>query len=75
MYSAERQKDPKLRFLYRGTFGETVDAAVRPTVVIYDVSSLTFHTLGHVPANMSLGQSIRPEFCPKYSFLSKLHNE
>jgi hypothetical protein len=72
MYSAERQKDPKLRFLYRGTFGETVDAAVRPTVVIYDVSSLTFHTLGHVPTNMSLGQSIRPECSHMYSFFVKI---
>ena len=56
MYSAERQSDPKLKFLYRGTFGETVSGAVRPVVVLYDVSSLTFHTLGHVPQQLSLGK-------------------
>ena len=55
MYSAERQPDPKKKFLYQGTFGETVDGAVRPVVVVYDVSSLTFHLLGHVPHHYSLG--------------------
>jgi hypothetical protein len=40
MYSAEREPDPRLRFLYQGTFGETVDGAVRPGVNFIKLFSL-----------------------------------
>ncbi len=56
MYSAERQLDPKKKFLFKGTFGETVDWAVRPTVVLYEVSTLTFNILNNVPHHYSLGK-------------------
>ncbi len=55
MYSAERQQDPKNKFLFEGNFGETVDWAVRPTVVLYEVSTLTFNILNNVPHHYSLG--------------------
>jgi hypothetical protein len=56
MYVAESQVDPKQKFLYRGSFGETVDGAIRPIVILYEVSSLTFHKLHHVPKHYSLGK-------------------
>jgi hypothetical protein len=55
MYVAESQVDPKQKFLYRGSFGETVDGAIRPIVILYEVSSLTFHKINHVPKHYSLG--------------------
>lgn len=56
MYMAEQLYELKDRYVYRGTFGSTVDHAVRPIVILYEISSLTFHTVDHVPMNYTLGQ-------------------
>ena len=37
MYMAESNVDPSIKYVYQGDFGETVEAAVRPIVVIYEV--------------------------------------
>lgn len=53
---AEKRHDKQNRFVYKGNFGETVDNAVRPIAILYEISSLSFHTLDHMPANFSVGQ-------------------
>lgn len=37
MYMAESIVDPTIKYVYQGDFGETVEAAVRPIVIYYEV--------------------------------------
>jgi hypothetical protein len=37
MYMAESTVDPTIKYVYQGDFGETVEAAVRPIVILYEV--------------------------------------
>jgi hypothetical protein len=37
MYMAESPADPSIKYVYQGDFGENVEAAVRPIVIIYEV--------------------------------------
>ena len=34
---AESPVDPMIKYVYQGDFGETVEAAVRPLTIIYEV--------------------------------------
>ena len=37
MYMAESPVDPMIKYVYQGDFGQTVEDAVRPIVIIYEV--------------------------------------
>jgi hypothetical protein len=39
MYMAESPVDPMIKYVYQGDFGQTVDEAVRPIVIIYEVNA------------------------------------
>ncbi len=38
---AESPVDPMIKYVYQGDFGETVEAAVRPIVIIYEVEAFS----------------------------------
>jgi len=53
---AESLEDSQLKYVYQGDFGETVEFATRPVVVIFDVVRVTFKTIPHIPEEFSVGQ-------------------
>ena len=42
---AESPVDPMIKYVYQGDFGETVQAAVRPIVIIYEVKDYYYDNL------------------------------
>ena len=60
---AESPVDPMIKYVYQGDFGETVQAAVRPIVIIYEVKDYYYD-------NLNLKYSFLSFFLPSLNFIS-----
>lgn len=56
LYVAESAQNPLAKYLYLGSFGKLPQEATRPTVILYDVETLTFATLKTIPEFYSAGE-------------------